>query len=415
MIAVMVVSIILIGCTDDVENTDDKSGRNPIELTPETRAMSDSLSGFYVNFTTDMAKYVDKSQKEKIDNLVVSPLSAAMLFAMTANGMERECSQAYLDYLGINNLVKLNELCGTLIDKLPKVDNSATLKLANSIWVNKAMGVSLNNDFHSTMSEYYKAETRNEDFDKSNSKTIKRINDWCANKTNNLITQLTDNLNPESYAILLNALYFKAIWEEDFFNEASTKKDIFHGSNSDSEVQMMVTSHYYYGYVAEDEEFEYVMMPFNNYSFIIHFIVPKNNVGIEESAKLLTPDRYQLLLDKSTPHQVKAYIPKFSIKGQYNLNEMLDNFVSSNLTGNLNMSMFDKDVNGNILYSHATSFSIDETGAKAAVITSGDFVNSCLSIDEDNSVVFKADSPFYFFITEKSTGACILSGRIANL
>ena len=60
------------------------------------------------------------------------------------------------------------------------------------------------------------------------------------------------------------------------------------------------------------------------------------------------------------------------------------------------------------------SFSIDETGAEAAAVTSEEFFNS-VNIDKDGFATVKVDSPFYFFITEWSTGACILSGRIANL
>ena len=64
---------------------------------------------------------------------------------------------------------------------------------------------------------------------------------------------------------------------------------------------------------------------------------------------------------------------------------------------------------------HKTYFEVNENGAEAAAVTALGYIEA----DSDSAptpikeVVF--DRPFYFFITEVSTGACVLSGRIADL
>ncbi|MCM1142065.1 MAG: hypothetical protein NC453_26135 [Muribaculum sp.] len=388
--------------------------RAEIELTSDTRTTSNELEAFYLNFTTDMARYADSTPGFDSDNIVVSPLSVAMLFAMTANGVDEATSKAYAEYLGVSDLNSLNELCSTLIKELPKVDTSATFKLANSIWVNKGMNVSLANDFSSIMSRYYKAETRNEDFTKNNGKTLDKINAWCADKTNGLIPNMLEQLNPDSYAVLLNALYFKAAWEEGLFDKSMTATATFHGEKRDNEVDMMESSRYFDGYIAEDDNFEYLFMTFGNEAYQLRIVIPKGNVTLQESATMLTPERYNSLVQESSHKMVKLFLPKFFVKNKYSLNDMLTASRASNLTDNITMTMFNNDVNGSVLYTHATSFSIDETGAEAAAVTSEEFFNS-VNIDKDGFATVKVDSPFYFFITEWSTGACILSGRIANL
>lgn len=413
---VVISCCILWACSTDDSPEESKTynERDVIELTAETRAVSNELREFYLNFTTDMAKYADSTPGFESENIVVSPLSVAMLFAMTANGVDDETAKAYTDYLGVSDLNSLNELCATLINELPKVDTSATFKLANSIWVNKGMNLSLDNDFSSIVSRYYKAETRNEDFAKNNGKTLDKINGWCYDKTNGLIPRILEKLYSDNYAVLLNALYFKASWEDNLFDKSMTTTATFHGEKCDSKVEMMESS-YYDGYVYEDDNFEYLFMSFGNEAYQLRIVIPKGNVTLQESASMLTPERYDTLIQGSYRKEVKVFLPKFVVKNKYSLNDMLKTTRESNLTNGIPIKMFDKDVNGSLLYSHATSLSIDETGAEAAAVTSEEISNTCLGREDNGAVIVKVDSPFYFFITEWSTGACILSGRIANL
>lgn len=75
---------------------------------------------------------------------------------------------------------------------------------------------------------------------------------------------------------------------------------------------------------------------------------------------------------------------------------------------------FGERVEIGILYSQATSFKVDETGAEAAAITAGgNFATATPT--EPEVIEINVDHPFYFSINEYSTGACIISGRITQL
>ena len=109
--------------------------RVDIELNGSTRAAANSLKDFYVNFTTDAAKYVD-NESDLSGNFIVSPLSASMVLSMIANGVEEDVRQEISDYLGTNDVDALNSFASTMLTKLPKIDNQTEVKLANSAWVN---------------------------------------------------------------------------------------------------------------------------------------------------------------------------------------------------------------------------------------------------------------------------------------
>ncbi len=121
-------------CSDDNDQSEIET-RRPIELSQQTRATAGDLLEFYVNFTIDMAKSGDADIKN--ENIAVSPISAAMVFAMTANGIEGSNQKEYLEYLGTSDLNALNSLCTSLISQLPEADKKVSLNLANSIWANK--------------------------------------------------------------------------------------------------------------------------------------------------------------------------------------------------------------------------------------------------------------------------------------
>lgn len=182
-------------CSDDNDQSEIET-RRPIELSQQTRATAGDLLEFYVNFTIDMAKSGDADIKN--ENIAVSPISAAMVFAMTANGIEGSNQKEYLEYLGTSDLNALNSLCASLISQLPEADKKVSLNLANSIWANKCFDNNLSQDYVSDMNLYFNAEIQNMDFMNDYDNTLLSINNWCASKTGGIIETNFKNLNNAS-------------------------------------------------------------------------------------------------------------------------------------------------------------------------------------------------------------------------
>ena len=49
-----------------------------------------------------------------------------------------------------------------------------------------------------------------------NQSSVKKINNWIENATENEIKDFVKNLNPNDSLIILNAVYFKGLWESKF-------------------------------------------------------------------------------------------------------------------------------------------------------------------------------------------------------
>ena len=90
---------------------------------------------------------------------------------------------------------------------------------------------------------------------------MNEINDWVNEKTHGLIPSILDEpMDPGIRMTLLNAVYFKAAWVNAFEKEL-TDKQIFHGKEGDTSVDMMhQQDHFEY---AENDEYQMIRLPYH--------------------------------------------------------------------------------------------------------------------------------------------------------
>jgi len=399
------------------ENPSDKVRHEPkqIELTQDTRSTASDLGDFYVQFTTDMTKYIDSKNSDGDKNVIVSPLSAAMVLGMVTNGVDENIKKVITEYLGTEDTEALNSLCKILLDELPATDNLTNIRLTNSFWTNKDMNVTLEDRFASTIKSMYQSETANLNFSSDPAKSKNTINAWCSRNTDGLIPDFIQDIDPNIIAIALNAMYFNAPWDGPLFSADNTKPATFHGASKDSEVMMMNMIEKPNRYAA-DESFEYFSLPLGNSSFNLRVMLPKEGLSLGQASELVTAGRLSQLMKDSEQVKLTLDFPKFKAEGKYCLSNMFDMTQLSPLSSVIKFNMFNPEKDGTIIFQQATSFRVDESGAEAAAVTSAEMIDTAAPvIAPQESVTVKVDRPFFFFIDEFSTGACVLSGRIANL
>ncbi|MDE6533785.1 MAG: hypothetical protein K2M27_09680 [Muribaculaceae bacterium] len=411
----IVIILVAISCNSE-EKEDFKKGiqaseKSEISLSPSTRSVANNLRDFYFRFTTDMAKYVDADARIDSKNVIASPISTSMTLGMIANGLNQESQNEICGYLGVDDLKSLNDLCKTLVSELPKADNTATFNLANSIWT--ASDHHLTDSFSSISSDFFNAYINHQNFSDNPTKAKDAINTWCSQHTQGIIPHFIDNIDPATIISLMNAICFNAPWHSNPFMEENTTTSLFHGSKGDSKVRMM-KSNESDRFVAADDDFEYFFLPLGNSAFNIHFLVPNKDISLEEATQKVSIDRFSSLIKKAVLCPLTVHLPKFKLEGKYDITDVLSAAGLSILQNNPELPMFENPVSGSIVFNQAASFSIDESGVTAAAVTSGDIVNTLLPT-EGQPYTVTVDHPFFFFITEFSTGACILSGRIADL
>lgn len=141
---------------------------------------------------------------------------------MIANGALGNTLSEMTDVLGFSgySLEEMNNYNKKLVEALLDLDNTTQLGIANSIWIKKGFGV--HDDFVSVNKKMYDAQVQELDFASPKAPDI--INGWCAGKTNNCIPKVLNEIPETARLYLLNALYFKGIWKNQFKNRIRQKR-----------------------------------------------------------------------------------------------------------------------------------------------------------------------------------------------
>lgn len=385
--------------------------RKEINLNQQATKAAEELRPFYINYTKDAIKYIDGNSNIKDKNVVVSPLSASFLLGMLANGFDSSRASILADYLGCDNLSALNELSLALMVSLPEIDNQSKLILANAIWVNKE--VSLTSPVSSILENSYMAEIYYEDF--NNTKALfDKINGWGSKKTEGMLLSSIKEINANSVAVLLNTILFKSKWaEENRFPKQNTSTAPFFGANGSKNVSMMRSTEDA-GEVSMTDNFTACGISLGNGQFNLFLILPNEGLSLQEADRLLTVEEFAALRKVSYPCRLTISLPKFKVESYVSVNDILKKGGIDVLDDVNVIRMFDPEISGVINSNQSSAFEVDETGVKVAAATNGDIAFTAPPLPDDKfELTF--NRPFYFFITEYSTQACLLSGRIADL
>lgn len=402
----------LIVCSCSSDEPESNNDRKDIELDLPSRVAADNLGKFYVNFTIDAAKYIDSEDSINSKNIILSPFSASMAMSLMANAVDGDLQQELINYLEESDLEGINTLAKTLLTKLPYLDNKTTLTFANSVWTDKKY--TLNDDFLSLALNNYICETNT--FDLANmSKSINDINKWCNQKTNGAIKKIIDGDDLDYFVLFLNAMYFKSSWGiENFFDKEKTKYNKFYGRSRESMTYLMKSGTNKLQYYA-NEDFGFVSIPFGNSAFSLDIILPQDDKTIDDITPLLTSGSYASSKAQASKYDVYVTFPKFKIEQSHNLNDLLASSGIPHINQIANMTSFNNPILSRIEFKQKISLEINEKGAVAAAVSSGGGGYTSMPITPTEPVDFNVNRPFYFFITEQSTGACIVSGRIVDL
>ena len=372
------------------------------ELTQaESRAAADVLS-----FNQDFFKAVVASEKHE-GNVVCSPLSASVLLSMVANSAEGDLRSEITEALGCTNLEALNSLSQKYLLALPNVDPAVTFSAANSVWYDQVLTIAP--EFEKVTKKYYDAPNFGRNFGNAPA-VVKEINDWCKEKTNGIIENMISELPAGATSVLANAIYFKGQWASPFKKE-HTEKMVFHGSKSETIVDMMnaVGNKHY----LKTEEFELVEMQIGDGKFKAYFILPQED--IDQFIQKANFD--DILSENLVAYRICLHLPKFKYTPSYSmyLNNALNFLGISSLNKGSNLSMFTTKIEHTNEIYQKTGVEFTEEGAEGASLTLNVPASCYDPTDNTPDAEVKFDRPFVFMIRETTTGALLFAGKISDL
>src|SRR5258706_596742 len=179
-------------------------------LTPQEQRLIDADNRFAIK----LLKQATAHTRDTLPNLFVSPMSVAMALAMTYNGAAgttEDSMRATLELDGMS-VGEVNESYRSLIELLRQLDPHVRFQIANSICYLQAY--TIQQPFLGANHNYYDAQVTALDF--SSPTAPATINAWVNQHTQGIIKTIVDVIPDGMRLYLINAIYFKGDWTEQF-------------------------------------------------------------------------------------------------------------------------------------------------------------------------------------------------------
>lgn len=394
----------LAACQDE-ESSTQLQPRKDISLTRAEKEMADKGTEFAFRFFNQ----INQTEQEQ-DNWMISPLSASFCLSMLANGADGNTLDEMKTVLGFSgySLEEMNEYNRKLLDELPGLDNSTRMALANSIWVDNQFDVYDN--FVQVNRDWYDAGYGKLDFASPDAKDA--MNRWCAENTNNLITDFVKKTEKGDLFYVLDALYFKGIWETKFNKANTQEKDFTNADGSRSKVAMMRMERETFNGM-QNEYFSLTEFPYGNRAFSMVVLLPNEKTPLEKCFPLLTAESWNEWMQQLRPFSLNVEFPRFELEYAKLLGEDLK-ALGMEEAFDKTQADFSKMSSQAVHVSEVkqgTFIKVDEEGTEAAAVTGG---KGDISPGLESGI-FHINRPFAFLIKERSTGIILFMGKVTKL
>ena len=251
------------------------------------------------------------------ENVCLSPLSAQFAMSMVANGAEGKTKREICDAMQLGDSANVH--CREFLDHIATKrywDKHSEIKIANSIWVKEDFDVK--QEFIDTNKRFFDALVEKTAF---NFSAIERINNWCKENTNGKIPTILDRFNESDRMLLINALYFKAAWNNPFSEENTTDKKFTTERGEEINVPTMTkrSSELFY----KDDVVTIVVKRLQpEYSML--FVLPSEGVRCDEAAEHLAKE-FDAVLKNMEVRDLSLSLPKFTTDFGTSLKPILAN------------------------------------------------------------------------------------------
>ena len=343
--------------------------------------------------------------EQKKGSTIVSPISVSYVLGMLNEGADGETRQQITDVLGLGGSVQeINKYFKKMMGDAQSVDPSVKLKIANCIYFN--LGKSINPKYKADMQNYYDANVEAINFNSSN--IVNKINYWCKVHTEGMIPKILDKdeLNPLAVMYLLNAVYFKASWTDQFDPRSTRDLDfITHDGKTVKRPMMHRKGMAAYG---KNDLCKMLCLPYGNKAYSMVVLLPNEGKTTDDIIRNLSAQKLKVWQSQMRTQDVDILMPRFTTESETHLEAILSSMgMPRAFRGNAEFpNMIQKDGLFVSMMKQKAKIEVNEEGTKAAAVT----IAEMSELGEHLYKYFYATRPFVYYIMEKSTGAIYFMG-----
>lgn len=316
------------------------------------------------------------AREKSRENLIFSPTSIEVALALGYFATRGDTRREIGDLLDLkSDSLVVEQAYDKFIDGVSEKYN---MSIVNKIWLKKSFEV--RSRFHDIAKKAFNSEVSSVDFSDS-AKVVDEINNWIDTATHHKITNVVsrDSVHQDTLLVLLNAVYFKGQWEEPFKSWGTPGKFWNHGQTKVNASIMVRTRSFQYGELKEINAIA-VEIPYKTDGLSMLILLPKEINGLQDmEEKLASLDVLELVKDRLSHSFCRIVLPKFIIKSELDLIEVLSGIGVQKIFSNsadFSGLLSDTERAKVTTAKHTAFIDVNEAGTEAAATTSEFFLIS---------------------------------------
>lgn len=345
------------------------------------------------------------------ENLVVSPLSAALALSMTAAGARGRTQAEMLATLHLDreHFADSHTSFATLMADLNARGKQSGLTLRVIDGLFGQTETRFGRDFVALTRDHYSAALERLDFVRAPDEASASINEWARRETHGQVRDIIspDAIKPGTRLILANALYLKAHWIK-VFPKSQTRQQTFHAVGGPIDVPMM-----------EDERdlscarVGNVEVAELAYERGLSMLIVLPDHGLDEVETALAGGQYERWIGALTDARRSVELPRWHAHSRVPLTPLLEELGMR--TAFADSADFGAMIEDGMLrisdVVQAAVVDVDEAGTEASAVTTITMTDESY---EPPPPLFRVDRPFLYGIRDRVSGAILFIGQVTN-
>lgn len=380
--------------------------------------MPKSLSRMVVRFSVDLHKELLHSRKDKKENVTSSPFMITAALSMTFAGARDNTADELLAVLRGKD-EKLHENFASFMPKLSSHSHKLQFHVANRIYSDEKFPVV--EEYATFVNSTYASTIQSADFEKRSEAIRGEINDWVKVVTESKIVDLLapGSVTPTTNVLLINAVYFKGLWESPFPASSTSRRDFNVDSKTKVQVDMMYQKQEFAISHSEELGVRAIEMPYRGGRTSMIILLPDEIEGLSHLEHHLSHCKLSNIVAdlKETPN-VEVIMPKLLLHQCLYLKDTLVAMgVNDLFSGKCDLSGMFKS--GNPVVSemiHSVYLQIDEDGTDAAVATPAVAAASTTTVSPaaTQKTEFVVDHPFMLLVLKSKSDVILFMSSVRH-
>jgi len=346
--------------------------------------------------------------------VLLSPMSVALALSMAANGSDGETLAQFQEVLGGGaDLSELNAACAQFMFDYQGLPGSTKFSIANSLWKDPQGGIY--KEFVSKCRGYLSAHVYEANL--SEERIVEDVNRWVSEKTNGMIPELIQEPFGEDVAcLLINALYLKNAWSNEFDPLVTHKMDFHHADGSASRTDFLQHFDTKLSYI-KDKGAQGAVLPYDDGRLAFFALMPdlypdSPDLG-EWLSSLESDDMAELIDSRADAFFLRFAMPKFTAEWSGELKDILP-LLGLEDAFDPEAADFSKLGDSEFGYYlsrvvHAAKLEVNEKGTEAAAATLAAPAAGA-PLPDPEGVTLILDRPFLYGIVDLQTNVPLFLG-----